>query len=800
MALLWQQIKQTFSRLTTPVGLMVSLLLLAAALRIHRLGNKSVWWDEGWSVWVARQSLLDIARQVSHDVHPPLYFWLLHIWHWGSGDGEFALRFFSALLGIITIALTYQLGRTVANRYVGLLAAAFLTIARFHIAWSQEIRMYALATLLAALGAWAALRLWNREDRSGHSQWRDYLLYVLSMSGGLFTLYLFFPIPVAANIAWLWVWRRSKRPFSALYKWGAAQAAVLAPLIPWLLYARQGFLDSASATPISPLDLLKIYWTVLVVGLPLNVDQYAAYTLPVLLIFSAGLASLFWLARQQWRVRRDVTLLLAGLLLPIGVVFYITMPRAGGYAPPFSPRYLVIFTPYFAVLLAWGLMMVGSLRPRFKPLLPLLIGVVAWASWIGLRDYHPGRMLLDDYTSLGLTLADYVHEGDGVMLYTDRDWPIFAFHYPDFWHGVPHLWQITPETAASYLTPIWQAHDGLWLVTTPYAAVGDPHGHLPHWLADRSHSVTSYTFNDKQLTFYARTPERSALAQQLQPWASPPRDASLRLEPGFSLVGYEQASQDYRSGDTIHLFLYWQADGRVTASEAEIGLIDANGRAWAWAYTPIDARWRRPAGGLLRQQIDLTVPPEAPSGRYEFYVFNALGDVAHFGQVTVRQRWGSPLTAADVGIEQPLSRQFGRPDDSSRLHLLGYHLATDRTQPGDSLRLTLYWQTNSPLTERYKVFTQLLGDTYNAETENFLWGQQDNEPVNNGRPTNTWRVGELIVDEYAIPVASHAPNGVYHLLIGWYNPFSGERLPLLDEAETAAADHLILQTITITPE
>jgi mannosyltransferase len=793
----WQHGKLNLPGNNRSLWVAVGLLLLGAALRFHRLGNKSVWWDEGWSVWVARQSLADIARQVGHDVHPPLYFWLLHLWQGGSGDGEFALRFLSALLGILAVAVTYQLGRTVANRHVGLLAAGFLVISRFHITWSQEIRMYALATLLAALGAWAALRVWER----GH--WRDYLLYVLSMSGGLFTLYLFFPIPVAANVAWLWVWWRGngwrgKRPFSAHTKWIAAQIAVLLPLIPWLLYARRGFLDTASATPISPFDLLKIYWTVLVVGIPLNVDQYALYSVPVLLLFLAGLATLLWLARRQWRVGRDVTLLLTGLLLPLGVVFYITMPRASGYAPPFSPRYLVIFTPYFAALLAWGIVRLSRLwRDGYRLLLPLLTAVVVMASWIGLRDYHPGRFLVDDYTSLGLTLADYVHDVDGVVLYTDRDWPIFAFHYPAFWHGVPHLWQMTPETAESYLSPIWQGHDGMWLVTTQYAATGDPDGHLPAWLAERAERVDHYTFGNKQLTFYARTTERAATAGHLQPWANPPRPASLRLEPGFSLVGYEQPSLDYQGGDTIHLFLYWQTDGRSTTSEAEIGLIDQNGRAWTWVYTPIDASERRPAGGLLRQQIDLAIPPEAPAGRYEFYAFNALGDVAHFGQVDVHQQWGSPLTAADVAMTQRVDAQFGHPSDTPRLHLLGYDLASDAARPGDTLRLTLYWQTDTAVAERYKVFTQLLGDTFNAETGNFLWGQQDNEPVNNARPTTTWRAGELIIDEYAIPVAPHAPPGHYQLLIGWYNPLTGERVPLLNEEETAVSDHLILQNVTL---
>jgi hypothetical protein len=92
------------------------------------------------------------------------------------------------------------------------------------------------------------------------------------------------------------------------------------------------------------------------------------------------------------------------------------------------------------------------------------------------------------------------------------------------------------------------------------------------------------------------------------------------------------------------------------------------------------------------------------------------------------------------------------------------------------------------------VFTHLLGDVFNAETGNFLWGQQDNEPVNNKRPTPTWRPGEVIVDAYAMPTALNAPVGVYRLEIGLYNPVTGARLPVVDEDGEFVADHVVLET------
>ena len=42
------------------------------------------------------------------------------------------------------------------------------------------------------------------------------------------------------------------------------------------------------------------------------------------------------------------------------------------------------------------------------------------------------------------------------------------------------------------------------------------------------------------------------------------------------------------------------------------------------------------------------------------------------------------------------------------------------------------------------MFTHVLGEVYNADAGNFLWGQQDNEPLNGTRPTSTWRTDEVI--------------------------------------------------------
>ena len=91
------------------------------------------------------------------------------------------------------------------------------------------------------------------------------------------------------------------------------------------------------------------------------------------------------------------------------------------------------------------------------------------------------------------------------------------------------------------------------------------------------------------------------------------------------------------------------------------------------------------------------------------------------------------------------------------------------------VRLTLFWQANAPLSERYTVFAHVLDE------EGQLVAQQDGEPVGGSRPTSTWSQDEVIVDRIGILVPESVARGEYQVVVGMYRPDTGERLPVMDE-------------------
>lgn len=147
-----------------------------------------------------------------------------------------------------------------------------------------------------------------------------------------------------------------------------------------------------------------------------------------------------------------------------------------------------------------------------------------------------------------------------------------------------------------------------------------------------------------------------------------------------------------------------------------------------------------------------------------------------------------PLTAPVVEpqFSQPLHLRLGET-----IWLEGYDVDSAQVQPGESLRLTLYWRTTAPVEARYHVFNQIIG----AKAR--LLGQQDGQPGCEAKPTDDWTPGEVVVDRYRIPVVDSAPPGEYSLLTGLYLPESGERLLVYGADGQARGDAIELQKITV---
>lgn len=128
------------------------IFIFALLIRLISL-NQSLWLDEATVANVVKHfSYLDIVAKFSiHDFHPPLYYWTLKLWTSIFGYSEVALRFPSVIFSLTTGWVVYLIGKKLKNAQVGLWSALLFLFNPLIVYYSQEARMYMMATFLLSV-------------------------------------------------------------------------------------------------------------------------------------------------------------------------------------------------------------------------------------------------------------------------------------------------------------------------------------------------------------------------------------------------------------------------------------------------------------------------------------------------------------------------------------------------------------------------------------------------------------------------------------------------------------------------
>lgn len=300
---------------------------------------------------------------------------------------------------------------------------------------------------------------------------------------------------------------------------------------------------------------------------------------------------------------------------------------------------------------------------------------------------------------------------------------------------------------------------------------------------------TAYALGEVQVT-------PSPLAPSLDDLAIP-HSLSMVLGGRLKLLGYGLSKEVIRPGDALALTLFWQTPARIEENfwlllelKDEMGEIRARGRFSLANVDYSTSRWQ--AGEVIRGRYDLPIEATASGGEAQLLVslMNAAG----------RPVLPEKLLLTTLSVEAPAHSftipQMQHPLNASlgeRITFLGYDMPRNRVAPGDTLPLTLYWQTERSTETGYTVFIHLL------DAQNRIWGQTDNVPVNGTRPTTGWLPGEVIADRYDIPIDPAAPAGEYFVEIGMYDPRTLERLPAEAGGQRLPEDRILLKNVQIEP-
>jgi mannosyltransferase len=446
-------------------GTTVLVLLAAFLARLVRVQSRALWYDEAFAVLYASLSperviygtVAPVAGAGAADVHPLLYYFLLHGWMALAGRSVLAARFFSVISGMITVALLWRLAAWCFDRRTGLVVGALAAANPFHVAYSQEARMYALLGLAAVMAAWGLLRALQE----GHSRW-----WALYATGAALTLYahnlgafvlLALHVLAAARRRW---WRR----LPALALADLAALALFSPWLVWVLPGQIGFVGQG-------------YW----LAPPGAQELVRAIMFPILTFYEpappwllavgllSGLLLLALVALRIWRTRCRAGWFLLLCWGPVSLLFLISQWR-----PVYLERALLPAALFYLVAVGWLLVHGRLPGPLCLTLLALLL--VSVAGSLGFH-YTYARFPRPPFERLNAFLRDGKASGE-IVVHDNKltFFPAYAYDpalpqtfCPDLpGTGSDTLAPPTQEALGLFATPVSQTvasgAEGVWYV------------------------------------------------------------------------------------------------------------------------------------------------------------------------------------------------------------------------------------------------------------------------------------------------------------------------------------------------
>ena len=323
----------------------VPILALAMALRFYHLTSAAIWGDEGSSLLLSEYAVGDLWFHAAHDVHPPLYFFLLRGWIELFGDSIWSIRGMSAIPGVIVVGLGIWLTRQLSTRRAAVLAAVLLSLLPTAVRYSQEVRMYSLLGVWL-LGATLALVYWVRQPERA----RYLVVYGLLMSAGFYTHY-FTALCVLVHWAYLGLLSRSGERLITRPAWWAVNVAIVLMYLPWLpnLLELVQHVDQLKVggdigweDPVSLLSVPSMVWQFVMQDEGLDFWPLVFWVFPLLLIAVVVITA--WRDQERYQ---SASLLTLFFLLPLLLVYAVSF-----ISPVFIERYLTVYALALPILLA----------------------------------------------------------------------------------------------------------------------------------------------------------------------------------------------------------------------------------------------------------------------------------------------------------------------------------------------------------------------------------------------------------------------------------------------------------------
>lgn len=340
---------------------LLTITLGGLGLRLYNLTAISLWHDEAFSALLIKYSWGEMFYRIGLDVHPPMYYIFLRIWHYIFGYSLFSLRAMSVFFGAATILVGYLFIKELFNnRTAGLITALLIAVNPFQVQYVTEARMYTMGAFFAVLGAYVlvkALRLQKHVyENSLKVTWKQrktfltyYLLFIISCATMMLTHYYLLFSVAALGLYGIWYHMRHYGFTLKHYGWLVLSGIlILVSFTPWLKWFLYQFKQVGAGYWIPPMDFWSIPRTLYEMMVKIAEPSKWLMAMLTLLILIA-----------TWKVIKKYTepekwLILALFFAPFGgaILFLIMAKLNGQSSSVYLIRYFIFASTFLVGIIA----------------------------------------------------------------------------------------------------------------------------------------------------------------------------------------------------------------------------------------------------------------------------------------------------------------------------------------------------------------------------------------------------------------------------------------------------------------
>jgi hypothetical protein len=263
------------------------------------------------------------------------------------------------------------------------------------------------------------------------------------------------------------------------------------------------------------------------------------------------------------------------------------------------------------------------------------------------------------------------------------------------------------------------------------------------------------------------------------------RAVDIRFGDEAQLLGYALDRDQLAAGEELQVTLCWQILQPTSADlYFFLHLLGANNAIVARRES-LPGLGRYPSTQWAPDRIfcdNVSLPLEETTAGPKVYDLEVgLVDLASGSRLPAVNVAGVELQPAilqRVKVRAPQSviavgaAPSGAIELGGEFRLIGSEVTPASIKAGDTLSVTLVWQSRQVPLADYTVFVHI------RDARNHTVAQADSPPQAGAYPTSFWDAGETIVDDHVLLLPDDLPAGDYTLVVGLYRLDTGERLSI----------------------